>query len=122
MAYYKGFLLNSILNSLIGFSLFIIPYVVGWVGGGDVKFLMALGSMLSLSLLIQIFLTGIVLAGFVSFIILIDERGLKGIGHALLIPFYRKTQRNYQLTEIYLPLGACIGIAGLISILLQNWG
>ncbi|WP_139491382.1 A24 family peptidase [Brevibacillus dissolubilis] len=123
LAYYTGDgqITYSILNTLFGFAILLIPYILGWVGGGDVKMLMALGSLSTITFLTHVAIGGIMLAGLLSLIFLF----IRGRSRLVLQSFlYAMTNRvgQTQFTHTFIPLGSCISLAGLFLILLQYMG
>ena len=56
----------SVKGMLTGCGLLIIPFVLGGMGGGDVKLLAALGSWLGFAVVLNIFLFGSVAGAFIA--------------------------------------------------------
>jgi Flp pilus assembly protein protease CpaA len=61
----------AMLGCLIGYSLLLIPYLLGGFGGGDVKLLGAVGAWLGGPLLVLTFLVSSVLLGLVSVLLIV---------------------------------------------------
>jgi len=59
-------LLFSFLGLLTGFSLLLIPYLMGGMGAGDVKALAALGSLLGAGAVLQVFLYAALAGGILA--------------------------------------------------------
>jgi len=59
-------LLFSFLGLFTGFSLFIIPYLMGGIGAGDVKALAALGAVLGAGAVFQVFLYTSIIGGILA--------------------------------------------------------
>jgi prepilin peptidase CpaA len=74
---------NGLLLSLsglgLGFGLLILPYAVGALGAGDVKFFAAIGAWIGPAPLVNILLIGCICTGIFSAAIILRERGIAGI-------------------------------------------
>lgn len=57
---------QTLLGLTIGFSLLIIPYLLGGIGAGDVKLLMVIGSFGGHTLVIYSFFLGAIIGGIIS--------------------------------------------------------
>lgn len=80
-----GFLLNFLGNSwnglvfaffglLVGMGLLMLPYVFGGMGGGDVKFLGALGAMLGSYAVLNVFLYTTLVGGVIAIMVAIANK------------------------------------------------
>lgn len=68
----------SLMGALIGFSLLLIPYFLGGMAAGDVKFLAVIGAFGGSAFVINSFLYGAVIGGIIS-AILLARRGALGV-------------------------------------------
>ena len=82
-----GFFLNFVGNSwnglifaffglLVGMGLLMLPYVLGGMGGGDVKFMGALGAMLGSYSVLNIFLYATFVGGAIAIVVAIANKRL----------------------------------------------
>lgn len=80
-----GFLLNFLGNSwnglvfaffglLVGMGLLMLPYLFGGMGGGDVKFLGALGAMLGSYAVLNVFLYTTLVGGVIAIVVAIANK------------------------------------------------
>jgi prepilin peptidase CpaA len=115
-------LLTSLLGTLIGFLILFIPYALGGVGGGDIKFLAAVGSLTSFSLLLKIVLLGLIIGGAVSIFVLLKNSEIRSFKQFLYALFLRKYLPTNLAKSHAIPLGSCISLAGLIFIGFQILG
>ncbi len=88
----KG-LADSLSGMAIGLALFIIPFIMGLLGAGDVKLLMAVGALLGPNMTFQSFLFGSLFGGLMSLFVA-WKRGvlsgtLKGMGRVLRMMFWK---------------------------------
>jgi len=67
-------LYNSIIGLLLGIAIFFIPFALGWVGAGDVKYLGVVGSILGYQLLPRILFYSILAAGLLALGFIIYNR------------------------------------------------
>ncbi len=70
-------LLIAVLGLLLGLTLFLIPYLMGGMGAGDVKALAALGALLGPSNIFQVFLYTSLIGGVLSILHYLSEHNLK---------------------------------------------
>jgi prepilin peptidase CpaA len=82
-----GFFLNFLGNSwnglifaffglLVGIGLLILPYLLGGMGGGDVKFMGALGAMLGSYSVLNVFLYATLIGGAIAMVVAIANKSL----------------------------------------------
>ena len=130
-----GFVLNSVengslgfQNSLFGFTLGVVllylPFTLGGVGGGDVKLLGGLGSLLGYSLIFKIFLASAVLGGIFSLYFAVQKKRTNEIfsdlrSKALLFYLTRKIvpeDPTASSNKLYIPYAYAISLGTLIVI------
>jgi len=105
-----------------GLSLLFIPFTMGWMGGGDVKLLAALGFWTGIRDIINIFLFGAMAGGVISLVmIMISEgEGYFGQGKVLLMDLFRffsgEKKGEFIRGPVLLPYSLPISI-GYIAIL-----
>ncbi len=75
----------SLGGSALGLAVLILPYILGGIGAGDVKFVMAIGTWLGPTLLLPSILIGSIATGIYSFILIAQQGG------------FRETWLNIQL-------------------------
>ena len=81
-----GALLGSLCGSALGFVIMILPFLLHMVGGGDVKFFCAAGSIVGWHLLWPSFLTGAALGGAIGIVLLIaHDRSLTRLRCRLIL-------------------------------------
>jgi prepilin peptidase CpaA len=94
--WYLGFtgLFSSFLGTLLGFGLFFPIYYLGYMGAGDVKLLMAIGSWVGWDSCLHIAIYSVILGGVYAFFdILFHRRGIVVIKNtfsflrSILVPF-----------------------------------
>jgi prepilin peptidase CpaA len=115
-------LLTSLLGTFVGFLILFIPYALGGVGGGDIKFLAAVGSLTSLSLLVKIVLLGLIIGGAASIVVILKNTKITSFKQFLYALFLRKYLPNNVGKSHAIPLGSCISLAGLLLIGFQILG
>ena len=123
----SGRLWSSALGALIGGSILIVPYLMGGIGGGDVKLLAAMGAWLQSRSLLLAFGVGGLLIGTVALVRLCRRRSLQrstilslqiaksqllSLGRSLALDdrvedVVRRDDRHERL----IPFGVCFAIA-----------
>ncbi len=80
---------SALLGTLAGLALLLIPYLLGGMGAGDVKFLAVIGSFGGAGFVVTSFLYGAILGGLIAVILLVRRRALGAtFKHFLLLfPF-----------------------------------
>ena len=112
-------LLTSILGLLTGLLLILLPFLRGWVGGGDVKFLAAIGALVGPKIIAYSTLWGFVLFGIASIIYLLIKGRFKMFLHTFLsFLLIRQNLVTLSCLEVSgkLPLGVFLGVS-----ILLNW-
>jgi prepilin peptidase CpaA len=63
--FWKGlpYLSASVLGFLVGMGAFLIPFVLGWVGAGDVKFVGTIGAFVGIALIPRVIFYSVLLGG-----------------------------------------------------------
>ncbi|HZG58199.1 A24 family peptidase [Paenibacillus sp.] len=103
-----GAFVSSLLGSAIGFSVLLVPFLFGWVGGGDVKMLAALGALMGPSPFVSAFFLGILIAGGFSLLVLVKHRALfEMVAYLFRLPEGERYRRINQC----IPLGSCMSLA-----------
>lgn len=85
---YEG-VTESLLGMLFGFGIFLVPYMLGGVGAGDVKFIGGLGSWLGLSTIVTVTVVGCLATGVYAIVLIITQKQFKSTWINLKILFYR---------------------------------
>lgn len=80
---------ESLLGMLFGFGIFIVPYMLGGVGAGDVKFVGGLGSWLGLTAIATVTVIGCLATGVYAAVLIISQKQFKTTWINLKILFYR---------------------------------
>jgi prepilin peptidase CpaA len=60
------YLIQSVLGFLVGVVVLIVPFALGWIGAGDVKYLGVVGSLLGVSWLPRVFFYSALVAGIIA--------------------------------------------------------
>ena len=62
----SGFFIHSLLGFLVGIIVLILPFALGWIGAGDVKFFGVVGALLGISWLPRVFFYSALVAGIIA--------------------------------------------------------
>ncbi|NMB24568.1 MAG: hypothetical protein GX986_03455 [Firmicutes bacterium] len=106
----SGFLQAVWLVCLLTYP-FVFGFQRGWVGGGDVKLVAAVGLLSGLDLAIPIFLAGTIMAGVFSLYCLAGAS-----------PRGRWDGRNTIAEKVWIPYGACYALGALVLKGILAWG
>jgi prepilin peptidase CpaA len=87
-------LLFSMKGLALGLAILIIPFLIGGMGGGDVKLLAALGSWLGPAGVFNLFLYGALAGGVIALIMVAKKSGLEGIKSIFLGIFFDLAARQ----------------------------
>ena len=60
------YLLQSLLGFVVGVAVLILPFALGWIGAGDVKFFGVVGALLGVSWLPRVFFYSALIAGLIA--------------------------------------------------------
>lgn len=118
----------SLLGTLLGFVLLLLPYLLGGMGAGDVKLLAVIGAFGGARFVLTSFLFGAIIGGIFSVILLIRRRALIFTlkRFLLLLPFFanpgilREDMRSARQEKF--PYGIALTIGSLIALYLPLRG
>lgn len=133
-----GGLWFALAGLLAGLALLLLPFALGGVGGGDVKYLGAAGALQGASFVVAAFLVGAVLGGLLSlgYLIVRGRLGLtlRRLGGLILAPLFRQLglvlkadfffraaawfspPAAREEEKLYLPYGVPIAIGALLTV------
>jgi prepilin peptidase CpaA len=123
----SGFL-DSVAGLGLGFALFGWMYILGWMGGGDVKLLMALGALGGWKYTAEVAFLGIVLGGALAFVLLVVHRRILNFAkkvYYFALSFFIKELDLYfpQLDRnLTMPFGTTIGLAAIWNLFFEPLG
>lgn len=117
----------SLLGLLVGFLVLLIPFILGGIGAGDVKLLMALGAFLGAKPIIWVGLYGGIAGGILSLLAIINQDGFPNAKRrlvSLVTAIWDKEIRQILFTldrtsKLYIPYGLAIFIGLIIGFI---WG
>ncbi len=89
----------SLKGLLAGLGVLFIPFLMGGIGGGDVKFLGAIGSWLGISSVFSIFLYGALIGGIIALAAMIKQGGFRRIRYFFVDVFTSVFVRKRIRTE-----------------------
>jgi prepilin peptidase CpaA len=116
---FYGFLI-SIEGIVLGFFLLFIPFILGGIGGGDVKYLASVGALIGPSNIFYSTLIGLILSGIGAILYLIISKNLKKLINELRLLLYSNTKSINTLSNYgKLPLGAFLSV-GIILVWLHS--
>ena len=117
----------SLLGLVVGFLILLIPFILGGIGAGDVKLLMALGAFLGVGKIISVGLCCGIAGGVLSLLAIVLQDGFFNIQHRLVLlvnSIWDKDIRQIvfrpdRTSKLVIPYGPAI-LIGLIAGLV--WG
>ena len=62
----SNFLIGSIIGFVVGIAVLVLPFALGWIGAGDVKFFGVVGSLLGVTWLPRVFFYSALVAGVIA--------------------------------------------------------
>jgi prepilin peptidase CpaA len=107
----------SIIGTLAGLSLLLIPFILGWVGGGDVKYLASVGSLVGGLTILYSTILGLIFSGIAAIVYLLIHKRFKKLLIELIFAFRSFTLgiekvplSNYGKLPlgVFLSFGICI--------------
>lgn len=110
----------SLIGILLGLLLLIIPYMLGGMGGGDVKLLMALGGIGGPAFVFSVFIYMSIAGGIIALVMLVQKRvltsTLKNISTSIwwLAATGGSVQLDMAPTKLTMPYAFCI-TAGVVA-------
>lgn len=111
----------ALMGAAAGFSLLLLPYLLGGMGGGDVKLMMALGAILGPISIFWVFIYACLVGGLMALAVIIISRRWQVIvanrlmQFGIVIPYPQRFPAPNQA----IPYGVAIA-AGVVIFLLQG--
>lgn len=106
-----------------GGCLLLIPFMMGGIGGGDVKLLAALGAWLGFMPVVNVFFYSAITGGIISFIILLKQRSMSKLKQACIALVLCKLSQRFtgrtEEPEDSFPYSAPIAIGFIFYVM---WG
>jgi prepilin peptidase CpaA len=104
---------------LVGTALLLIPFVLGWMGAGDVKLLAAFGAIGGLDFVVQSALFGCIFGGLVAVFYLIREHKLWFV-LANLFVYVRHPLGSVLETKRRMPFGPALAAGAALSVVISR--
>lgn len=117
-------LINSIYGLITGLSIFLIPFLFGGIGAGDVKLMGAIGSLTGPAFALGTGILGSIIGGFMAVGVLIKRKilaaSLKKMFHSLtgrghLPDMFKESEYNPKI-----PYGVAISLGAIILTAIRN--
>jgi len=121
-------LTSSLIGATLGFTLLLIPYLMGGMGAGDVKLLVVIGSFGGAWFVLTSFLYGAITGGLISVFLLARGKALeKTLKHFLFfMPMLQKSQGGSEvmndIRQEKFPYGIAIVLGTLSAIFIPLGG
>ena len=111
--------LDGVEGWFAGVILLLIPFLLGWMGAGDVKLLAAFGAIGGLDFVVLSALYGCILGGFVAVFYLIRERKLWFVLCNLLI-YVRHPLGSVLQAKRRMPFGPALAAGGALTMVIAR--
>ena len=113
---------SSALGIGVAFGMYVIPCEIGAIGGGDAKFMMAIGSLQGYLFLVVASLFGFALGGVQAFYSICKrEHGLKNLVTSITSGSLFTTSYEDRDKEENIPLGIYFALASIICLILRHY-
>ena len=112
-------LLDGVEGWLAGTALLLIPFMLGWMGAGDVKLLAAFGAVGGLAFVVQSALYGCILGGFIAVVYLLREHKLWFVVSNLFI-YIRHPLGSVLQAKRRMPFGPALAAGAAISMVIAR--
>lgn len=125
MTNFPAGLQSAALACVLGFSFFYLLFMLGMMGGGDVKLVAAIGALTGYPFIVDALFFGIIAGGVYAILILAIKGGLwKNIKNALWfiwgLMLWRKAIPLQTTDSIKIPYGLCLSAGTMIALLLRH--
>ncbi|WP_460001296.1 A24 family peptidase [Paradesulfitobacterium aromaticivorans] len=114
----------TLMGAGVGMALLIIPFVMGGMGAGDVKFLAVIGAFGGVDFVLQAFLYGAIIGGLIAAVLLARRQALRAtlIKFFLTMPFWGKPRYLHEsmssAAQEKFPYGIVLALGTLIVMFL----
>ena len=126
-------LLQSLGGFVVGILVLLLPFALGWIGAGDVKFFGVLGALLGVTKLPRVFFYSALVAGVIALGYLVSGRSkttqfsdlwadtkiaIMSFGHILPAPVYQRT----RIEDNSVPWGVAFALGTIIAYYIDDAG
>ncbi len=112
---------GSLLGFAVGFAPFFLLYVMGGMGGGDVKLMAAVGAIMGYPFILNAMITSILVGGLVAILIVIWEgrlwQALRFLGTTVGKVFVPGLARESLVAEQTVPFGVAICLGTFLTLM-----
>jgi prepilin peptidase CpaA len=111
--------LDGVEGWFAGTALLMLPFLLGWMGAGDVKLLAAFGAIGGLDFVVQSALYGCILGGFIAIVYLVRERKLWFVLMNLFV-YIRHPLGSVLQAKRRMPFGPALAAGAAISMVVAR--
>jgi prepilin peptidase CpaA len=108
----------SLWGLTLGICVFLVLYLLGGIGAGDVKLMGSIGAFLGADLILSVFILTVLVGGFMASYKMVINGSLKQMKTRLISLSIRKN--NYDPLKDTIPYGIAIAISTLITMALET--
>lgn len=137
---WEGFI-QSFIGTIVGLTIFLIPFVLGGMGAGDVKLLAAIGSLMGWRFAVNSAIYSALIGGIMVLVVLIKNHRLKSTLYSIgfiFLTFFTRLFMKYRFTDRlihvqhkmatkmtgyeknYIPYGVAIAFGSLFVWIMEN--
>ena len=128
---------SSFLGLIIGFGLVLLPFVMGGMGGGDVKLLAGIGAWVGVPAILYVFIVAGLMAGVCAIVILLwQKRSVVRLAGDVRMMWYQFTSLGQQTAtegwaehrvvqtqprRTVIPFGILVALAVILTFVYASW-
>ncbi len=114
-----GGFVNALLGAAVGAALLALPYVLGWMGGGDLKLLAAIGALMGVSFTLSTLLFALAVGGLIALVWLAVKRSLFGSLKYLVLVWLPTSGSKPAALKASIPFGPALGMGAVLALFLR---
>lgn len=108
-------LVNALLGAGVGAALLVLPFALGWMGGGDLKLLAAIGALMGVSFTLSTLLFGLAAGGLIALVWLGVKRSLLSSLKYMLVVWLPMPGTKPQALKAPIPFGPALALGVLVA-------
>lgn len=109
-------LISGLTGAVAGAALLILPFALGWMGGGDLKLLAAVGALMGVSFTLTTLLFALAAGGIIAVVWLAIKGSLLGSLKYMILVWLPASGAKPAALKTSIPFGPALGLGAIVAL------